>query len=368
MSNEVMAGRYELGPLIGRGATARVHRAVDRELGRAVAVKVYDSHVVAVEQLRRAREKTLLASVQHPGIVAVFDSGTEADRPFLVMQLVEGENLAERLCAAPFTAAEVRELAVRLAEALAHVHARNIVHRDLKPTNVLLGPDGPVLTDFGTAHALDATRITGTGLVTGTAAYLAPEQILGEAAGPSADIYALGLILLECLTAQLEFPGTLAESATARLHRGAADSGGNTGGARGCAGPDDGAGAWGPTERGGGRTVAGWGRGRDNRVAAERGRGATRRSGDRPAACGGRGRWSGERGRGGRGRRGAHQAGRRRDHAGALARGRAAHQLRRGSLFGHAGAAVGRGDGFVAGGGGRGRRGPPEAGSGQARP
>lgn len=215
----VMAGRYEIGPLIGRGATARVYRAVDRELGREVAVKVYDLRTVDVEQLRRAREKTVLASIDHPQVVTLFDSGTEGDRPYLVMQLVDGENLAERLLAGPFTAAEVSELAVRLAHALAHVHARHIVHRDLKPANVLLGPDGPLLTDFGIAHALDSTHITGTGLVTGTAAYLAPEQILGERAGPPADIYALGLILLECLTAQREFPGTMAESAMARLHR-----------------------------------------------------------------------------------------------------------------------------------------------------
>ncbi|ADJ44940.1 serine/threonine protein kinase [Amycolatopsis mediterranei S699] len=222
MTNEVpdvLAGRYEVGPLLGKGATARVYRAVDRELGRAVAVKVYDRHAVAVEQLRRAREKALLASVHHPGVVALFDSGTEGERPYLVMQLVDGENLAERLCAGPFTAAEVGELGVRLAHALAHVHARGIVHRDLKPANVLLGPDGPLITDFGIAHALDSTHLTGTGLVTGTAAYLAPEQILGEPAGPPADVYALGLILLECLTAQREFPGTLAESAMARLHR-----------------------------------------------------------------------------------------------------------------------------------------------------
>ncbi|MEU4248749.1 serine/threonine-protein kinase [Amycolatopsis sp. NPDC026612] len=216
---DVLAGRYEVGPLIGKGATARVYRAVDRELGRAVAVKVYDRHAVAVEQLRRAREKALLASVQHPGVVALFDSGTEGDRPYLVMQLVDGENLAERLCAGPFTAEQVGELGVRLAHALAHVHARGIVHRDLKPANVLLGPGGPLITDFGIAHALDSTHLTGTGLVTGTAAYLAPEQILGEQAGPPADVYALGLLLLECLTAQREFPGTLAESAMARLHR-----------------------------------------------------------------------------------------------------------------------------------------------------
>ncbi|MFG1642696.1 protein kinase [Amycolatopsis sp. NPDC049252] len=215
----VLAGRYEIGPLIGRGATARVHRALDRELGRAVAVKVYDVRAVDGEHLRRAREKTVLASIHHPRVVTLFDSGTDGDRPYLVMQLVDGENLAERLLAGPFTAAQVSELGVRLADALAHVHARQIVHRDLKPANVLLGPDGPLITDFGIAHELDSTHITGTGLVTGTAAYLAPEQILGERPGPPADVYALGLILLECLTARREFPGTLAESALARLHR-----------------------------------------------------------------------------------------------------------------------------------------------------
>jgi tRNA A-37 threonylcarbamoyl transferase component Bud32 len=215
----VLAGRYELGPLIGTGATARVYRAVDRELGRAVAVKVYDHHVLPEDALRRARERTLLASIQHPRVVAVYDTGTEERRPYLVLQLVDGENLAERLLAGPLPAEEVHELAISLSGALAHVHARHIVHRDLKPANVLLGAGGPMITDFGIAHALDSTRVTGTGLVTGTAAYLAPEQILGEQAGPPADVYALGLILLECLTAQREFPGTLAESAIARLHR-----------------------------------------------------------------------------------------------------------------------------------------------------
>ncbi|WP_410667906.1 protein kinase domain-containing protein [Amycolatopsis sp. cmx-4-68] len=216
---ELVAGRYAVGRLLGSGATARVYRALDRRLGREVAVKVYERHVVAVEQLRRAREKTVQASIDHPGVVALFDSGTEHGRSFLVMQLVDGENLAERLLAGPLAAAEVTELGVRLADALAHVHARRVVHRDLKPANVLLGPDGPLLGDFGIAHELDATHITGTGLVTGTAAYLAPEQILGEQAGPAADVYALGLILLECLTVEREFPGTLAESAMARLHR-----------------------------------------------------------------------------------------------------------------------------------------------------
>ncbi|MEW2505912.1 MULTISPECIES: serine/threonine-protein kinase [unclassified Amycolatopsis] len=212
-------GRYEVEHLIGSGGTARVYRAFDRRLGRPVALKVYDRDVVEADQIRRIREKTIQAGIDHPGVVAVLDSGTDHDRPFLVMQLVDGGNLAERLLAGPLPAAEVSELGVRLAEALAHLHSRRVVHRDLKPANILLGPDGPLIGDFGIAHELDSTHITGTGFVTGTAAYLAPEQITGEPAEPAADVYALGLILLECLTGEREYPGTMAESALARLHR-----------------------------------------------------------------------------------------------------------------------------------------------------
>jgi tRNA A-37 threonylcarbamoyl transferase component Bud32 len=216
---DLIDGRYRVERLLGTGGTARVYRAFDQRLERAVAIKVYERHAVAVDQLRRARERNLQAGISHPRVVTLFDCGTHAGRPYLVMQLVDGENLAERLLAGPLPADEVTELAVQLAGALAHVHAQRVVHRDLKPANVLLGPDGPLITDFGIAHELDATHITGTGLVTGTAAYLAPEQVVGEQAGPSADVYALGLILLECLTAEREYPGTLAESAMARLHR-----------------------------------------------------------------------------------------------------------------------------------------------------
>ena len=99
------------------------------------------------------------------------------------------------------------------------MHRAGIVHRDLKPANVLLGADGPRLADFGIARALDGTAVTGTGYVVGTAAYLAPEQVRGEWVGPEADVYALGLVLLESLTGRREYPGALVESATARLHR-----------------------------------------------------------------------------------------------------------------------------------------------------
>ncbi|MBE8519679.1 protein kinase [Amycolatopsis sp. H6(2020)] len=215
----MLDGRYEVGRLIGSGGTARVYRAYDVRLGREVAVKIYDRDAVALDQRRRLREMTIQGSISHPGVVALLDSGTENGRTYLVMQLVEGENLAERLLGGPLPAADVTALADGLAEALAHVHARRIVHRDLKPANVFLSADGPLIGDFGIAHALDTTHITGTGLIPGTAAYLAPEQVSGEPAGPPADVYALGLILLECLTGQREYPGTMVEAAMARLTR-----------------------------------------------------------------------------------------------------------------------------------------------------
>ena len=143
----------------------------------------------------------------------------EDGRPFIVTDLVEGPTLAERLEVGPLDPDEVLRIGARLADALAHVHRAGIVHRDLKPANVLLGADGPRLADFGIARALDGTAVTGTGYVVGTAAYLAPEQVRGEWVGPEADVYALGLVLLESLTGRREYPGALVESATARLHR-----------------------------------------------------------------------------------------------------------------------------------------------------
>ncbi|MEU8637082.1 serine/threonine-protein kinase [Amycolatopsis sp. NPDC048633] len=215
----LLAGRYEVGRLVGSGGTARVYRAVDLRLEREVAVKIYDRDVVALDQRRRLREMSIQGSITHPGVVALLDSGTEHGRTYLVMQLVEGENLAERLLGGPMPVPEVTALADGLAEALAHVHARRVVHRDLKPANVFLSADGPLIGDFGIAHALDTTHITGTGVVPGTAAYLAPEQVGGERAGPPADVYALGLILLECATGRREYPGTMVEAAMARLTR-----------------------------------------------------------------------------------------------------------------------------------------------------
>ncbi|QWF85340.1 serine/threonine-protein kinase [Amycolatopsis sp. CA-230715] len=215
----MLGGRYEVGRLIGRGGTARVHRAFDTQLNREVAVKVFHHDALAVEQRRRLREITILSSLDHPCLVPLYDTGEQDGQTFLVMRLVDGENLADRLQTGPMSPGEVTELAKALGDALAHVHERGITHRDLKPANILLGQDGPMIGDFGIARALDMTRVTATGAVAGTAAYLAPEQVLGQPVGAPADVYSLGLVLIECLTAEREYDGSLAESAVARLNR-----------------------------------------------------------------------------------------------------------------------------------------------------
>jgi eukaryotic-like serine/threonine-protein kinase len=216
----LLAGRYALGPVLGRGASAVVHRAVDRSTGEPVAVKLFSVDASAFDERRRRQEVAALGAVDHPGLVRLRASGATGDRPFVVMDLVDGPTLAQRLLSGPLPADEVAALGARLADALAHVHGLGFVHRDVKPANVLLG-DGsrPRLADFGIARALDDTSITATGSVVGTAAFLAPEQVRGASVGPRADVYALGLVLLEASTARREYPGSAVESATARLHR-----------------------------------------------------------------------------------------------------------------------------------------------------
>ncbi len=215
----VVGGRYELGALLGTGASAVVRRGRDRVSGRTFAVKLFHAGASAHDRRRQQREMRALSTLHHPGLVALHDGGVEDGRPFIVTDLVEGPTLAEHLDLGPLDPDEVLRIGARLADALAHVHGAGIVHRDLKPANVLLGADGPRLADFGIARALDGTAVTGTGYVVGTAAYLAPEQVRGEWVGPEADVYALGLVLLESLTGRREYPGALVESATARLHR-----------------------------------------------------------------------------------------------------------------------------------------------------
>jgi eukaryotic-like serine/threonine-protein kinase len=218
---DLLAGRYRIGPLVGLGGTAEVYRAFDHERGRAVAVKIFRPGSTPAPGYGGARELEVLAGFSHPGLVGVLDAGVdEQGCPFVVMDFVDGRSLAARLHDGPLAAAAVARLGAVLAEALAAVHARGVVHRDVKPANVLLDADGrPWLTDFGIARIVDATRVTATGVVVGTAAYMAPEQVRGESVGPTADVYALGLVLLEAVTGRREYEGGALESALARLHR-----------------------------------------------------------------------------------------------------------------------------------------------------
>ncbi|MFL6125000.1 serine/threonine-protein kinase [Actinophytocola sp.] len=216
----LLDGRYRLGALLGRGGAATVYEAVDIVLGRAVAVKMYQPGSNAVGLYRFAAEARLLAALSHPGLVTVYDVRLEGEQPYLVMHLVNGPTLRDLLDLGPLEPAAVARLGVRLAEVLAYVHAQDVVHRDIKPSNVLVDEAGAwYLADFGIARALSATHLTVTGEFVGTAAYLAPEQVTDVDAGPPVDIYALGLLLLECLTGRTEYTGTTVESALARLAR-----------------------------------------------------------------------------------------------------------------------------------------------------
>jgi serine/threonine protein kinase len=216
----VLDERYQLGPLVGRGGMAIVHKATDIRLRRSVAVKLFHAPVDEIALARLTTEARLLAGLSHPGLVKVFDVCMESDQPYLVMQLIGGNTLRTLINRGALEPAVVARLGARLAETLRYVHSRDVVHRDIKPSNVLLDENGVCyLADFGIAKAAGAAGLTATGHCVGTAAYLAPEQVAGIGAGPPADIYSLGLVLLECLTGTPEFAGTEVEAAVARLTR-----------------------------------------------------------------------------------------------------------------------------------------------------
>ena len=215
----LLDGRYRLGDRLGSGAVAEVFRALDERLARPVAIKLFRGD--AAEELQRHEaEMRTLAQLDHPNLVTVYDAGEANDQPYLVMQLIEGDTLADELRRGPIGPERTARYGAALADALAYVHEQGFVHRDVKPANVLIAADGRVhLADFGIARLVDSAHVTRTGDVLGTPAYFAPEQVSGGAVGSGADVYALGLMLLECLTGQRAFEGTAMEVAMARMNR-----------------------------------------------------------------------------------------------------------------------------------------------------
>ncbi|CUR55561.1 Serine/threonine protein kinase [metagenome] len=212
--------RYELGPTLGRGGMADVVRARDHVLHRDVAVKLL-REVNAVDRERFEGEARLLAMLNHPHVVSVLDAGVDGATPWLVLELVDGATLDVLLAEGPVDAARLARIGAQVAEALTHAHDRLVVHRDVKPSNVLLAAEDRVtLTDFGIARVAGSeASLTMTGQTIGTAAYLAPEQVRGEPVDAPADVYSLGLVLLEALTGRREYEGPAVEAALARLQR-----------------------------------------------------------------------------------------------------------------------------------------------------
>jgi serine/threonine protein kinase len=204
----LLAGRYRVLSRLGAGGMASVLLCHDERLDRRVAVKRLHADSPGEIEQRFVREAKLGASLNHPNLVSVYDTAVEDEGVLIVMEYVQGESLAQALRRGPLEPAHVAGIAEQLGDALDHVHGQGVVHRDVKPGNVLLRDDGVVkLADLGIAVSVDQTRVTQSGTVLGSAAYMAPEQLEGREIGPAADVYALAAVCFEALTGEKARPG-----------------------------------------------------------------------------------------------------------------------------------------------------------------
>ena len=203
----VVAGRYRLRERLGRGATKVVYLAYDERLDREVALALVAGAGSEVARARVTREAQVTGRLgDHPHVITVYDSGEHKGMPYLVLRVMRGGSLADRLARRRPTVAEAIRFAREIASALDHAHAHGIVHRDVKPDNVWLDAAGhAALGDFGIAHQAGRERLTTEGVVVGTVRYLSPEQIRGEEIGPGGDLYALGVTLYELVTGRPPF-------------------------------------------------------------------------------------------------------------------------------------------------------------------
>jgi serine/threonine protein kinase len=205
-------GKFEILAVLGKGGMATVYRARQTDLKREVAIKVMKASLAESEDflVRFRREAELVARLEHPNIITIYDYGQEGETVYIAMRLLPGGSLSDRLrkhgALAP---QETLRITKQIASALALAHARGIIHRDLKPQNVLFdSADNAVLTDFGIAKVdSSSTQLTGTGIAIGTPSYMSPEQWRGEPVDLRIDIYALGLMIFEMLSGQLPFIG-----------------------------------------------------------------------------------------------------------------------------------------------------------------
>ncbi len=217
-----LGGRYRLLELLGQGGMATIYRARDAQLERDVAVKLLrPEYGQDPDFLARFRDEArAVASLSHPNIVPVFDFGEDASGPYIVMELIDGQDLASILRDnGPLAPRQAAHIAADVARALQAAHTRGIVHRDVKPSNILVSRDGRVrVADFGIARAVTEAQVTLPGTTMGSVHYFSPEQARGETSTAASDIYSLGIVLFEELTGQRPFSGDGAAAvAMARL-------------------------------------------------------------------------------------------------------------------------------------------------------
>jgi eukaryotic-like serine/threonine-protein kinase len=219
----ILDDRYQLAEPIAAGGVGQVWRAADLLLDREVAVKLlrpeYADHPDTLERFRA--EAKHAGSLTHPCVARVYDYGNAgpAVPPYLVMEYVNGPSLADMLAVDPVHPVLALDVAAQAAAGLDAAHRIGLVHRDVKPGNILVGADGLVkITDFGIAHAAGSAPITGPGLVMGTTQYMAPERIAGGQATPASDLYALGILIYECLTGLPPYDGGTAEVMAGHLY------------------------------------------------------------------------------------------------------------------------------------------------------
>jgi serine/threonine protein kinase len=210
MGRKLIDQRYELRSLVGSGGMAEVYLARDEVLGREVALKLLKERYAENEEFveRFRREAKSAAVLSSPYIVPIFDRGeTEDGTYYITMEYLPGGTLKDRITATgALRPQEAMEVALQVAEALETAHARGVVHRDIKPRNILLADSGHVkVADFGIARAADATTISTTGDILGSAKYMSPEQAAGDQVGPASDLYSLGVVLYEMLTGRVPF-------------------------------------------------------------------------------------------------------------------------------------------------------------------